>query len=147
MSNLLDFFQEFARNGKMPRDKSALTEFLQNWANNENNYYSGPADIIPNDPINTPIQAPTINNAPPVGQTGNVEPAPFFKYQPPAGQTGAAWNPRNPDPRITIDEAPPVSREYTDNNYLELSPEQINFIVNSAEDFRKRLQEQGYRPY
>ena len=41
-----------------------------------------------------PVQSPTINNAPPVGQSGNVEPLPFFKYQPPVGQNTINFNPR-----------------------------------------------------
>ena len=67
-----------------------------------------------------PVQSPTINNAPPVGQSGNVEPLPFFKYQPPVGQNTINFNPRNPDPRITIDEAPPVYQNPQYNDWERL---------------------------
>ena len=161
MNNLLDFLQETVRTGKTPRDKSALNNLIQDIINYKN--YRGPAEIIPNAPIdmpnnfafpidtppdvtdldfgNYPIQAPTINNAPPVGQSGNVEPLPFFKYQPPVGQDTINFYPRNPDPRITIDEAPPVQKY----NYPDINLNGID--ANSLASVLKFLQEQGYREY
>ena len=55
-----------------------------------------------------PQESPTYDNAPPVGQNGNPDPLPFYKYQPPVGQNVINWTPRNPDKRITINDAPPV---------------------------------------
>ena len=51
---------------------------------------------------NSPVQSPTINNAPP------------------AGQNTINFNPRNPDPRITIDEAPPVYQNPQYNDWERL---------------------------
>ena len=79
---------------------------------------------------NSPVQSPTINNAPPVGQFGNVEPLPFFKYQPPVGQNTINFNPRNPDPRITIDEAPPVYQNPQYNDWERLFMAMRNEYLN-----------------
>ena len=79
---------------------------------------SGKAIPIPNDYNYTGAQEfPTYDNAPPVGKTGNPDPLPFYKYQPPVGQDVINWTPRNPDPRITINEAPPVQKSYKDIFY------------------------------
>lgn len=112
--------------GKNQRNQSALNNFLQGLIG-EYNYYFNPASMIKKKDGTisnySPVQSPTINNAPPVGQSGNVEPLPFFKYQPPVGQNTINFNTRNPDPRITIDEAPPVyqqtqpSKNYEDDEF------------------------------
>ena len=114
MNNLSDYFSKDTILDIASPPKTTLENFLQG--------------LIIGSPLLTqmqglydsaPVQAPTINNAPPVGQSGNVEPLPFFKYQPQVGQDTINFNPRNPDPRITIDEAPFVPKQYTEsfNNY------------------------------
>ena len=126
-------------------NKSALNNFLQGLIEGYN-YYFNPASMIKkNDDMMTPnyspMKAPTINNTPPVGQSASVEPLPFFKYQPPVGQDTINFNPRNPDPRITIDEAPPVQKY----NYPDINLNDIDTI--SLASALKFLQTQGYREY